>query len=163
MTRGMIEVVQIRGIDVKVGDVVHARPDEMLGWFLVDKVAALPNGMIAVTDESEINGFLAEPLGIVGLQIMVPLVGASHPPAPGHGPASASDQAKEAAEAADAEAAAQEAQEAQQAQQAPAPQAPAEQAVPAAPPAAVAQPAPANEAAPAEAAAPEAAGSSLFA
>ena len=160
MTRGMIEVVQIRGIDVKVGDVVHARPDEMLGWFLVDKVAALPNGMIAVTDESEINGFLAEPLGIVGLQIMVPLVGASHPPAPGHGPASAYDQAKEAAEAADAEAAAQQAQEAQQA---PAPQAPAEQAVPAAPPAAVAQPAPANEAAPAEAAAPEAAGSSLFA
>ena len=152
MTRGMIEVVQIRGIDVKVGDVVHARPDEMLGWFLVDKVAALPNGMIAVTDESEINGFLAEPLGIVGLQIMVPLAGASHPPAPGHGPASASDQAKEAAEAA-----------AQEAQQAPAPQAPAEQAVPAAPPAAVAQPAPANEAAPAEAAAPEAAGSSLFA
>ncbi len=101
MTRGMVEVVTIRGIDVKVGDVVHARPEEMLGWFLVSKVASLPNGMITVTDEGEINGFLIEPLGIVGLQIMVPLVGASHAPAVGSGPTSASQQYGEAQDAAD--------------------------------------------------------------
>ncbi len=96
----MVTVVQIRGIDIKVGDVVQARPDELLGWFLVAKVASLPNGMITVTDADEVNGFLIAPLDILGLQIMSPLPGASHPPAPGSGPTSAAEQFGEEQDAA---------------------------------------------------------------
>ncbi len=104
MSRGQIEVVHIRGIDVKVGDVVHARADEVLGWFVAAKVASLPNGMISITDAEEINGFLAEPLGIVGLQVMRPLTGASHPPASGSGPTSMSQQFDESVVQAEADA-----------------------------------------------------------
>lgn len=86
MTRGQVEVVRIRGIDVKVGDVVHARHTEVTGWFVAAKVELLPSGMITVTDEADINGFLAEPLGLVGLQIMHPIAGASHAPKEGDGP-----------------------------------------------------------------------------
>lgn len=115
MTRGMVEVVTIRGIDVKIGDIVQARPEELLGWFVVAKVASLPSGMITITDAEDVNGFLVEPLGLVGLQVLAPLVGASHPPAPGSGPTSASEQYGEEQDAAAAKAAVEEAEQAAEA------------------------------------------------
>ncbi|MEE9415073.1 MAG: hypothetical protein V3V01_07305 [Acidimicrobiales bacterium] len=103
MTRNQVEVLQIRGIDVKLGDVVHARATELSGWFVVAKVEVLPSGMITITDEAEIGGFLAEPLGLVGLQIMQPIVGESQPPKEGDGPPKVGTQLEERRVAAEAQ------------------------------------------------------------
>ncbi len=114
MTRGQVEIVKIRGNDIQIGDIVHARPDEVEGWFEVAKVAALPSGMISVVDADETMGFLVERLGIVGLQVMMPLSTASHAPGPGDGPptiAEVAESDRQAAEVlAEAEAAAAEAE-----------------------------------------------------
>ena len=76
--RNQVTIVEIRGEEVLLGDVINKRGHVSAGWFEVARSERMPDGQILIADEGERVAFLMQPLDIVWLQIVSPLVGNSH-------------------------------------------------------------------------------------
>lgn len=76
--RNQVSIVEVRGQEVLIGDVINKRGHVSGGWFEVARVDPMPDGQILIADEGEKVAFLMAPLDIVWLQIVSPLVGNSH-------------------------------------------------------------------------------------
>ncbi|HEV8297190.1 MAG TPA: hypothetical protein VGQ20_07835 [Acidimicrobiales bacterium] len=76
--RNRVEVVQIRGQDVQVGDVVNKTGAVREGWLEVVSVEQLPDGRVNIADATYQMSFTSGPLDIVWLQIVHSLHGNSH-------------------------------------------------------------------------------------
>jgi hypothetical protein len=76
--RNKLDVVQVRGEDVQVGDVVNRSGAVREGWIEVATVERLPDGRVNIADATYQKSFTSGPLDIVWLQIVHPLQGNSH-------------------------------------------------------------------------------------
>lgn len=69
MRRTTVEIVKMRIIDLKVGDVVNTNPEALRGWFLVADIRPLTHGGFQISDTREKNSLHGEDNDIVGVQI----------------------------------------------------------------------------------------------
>lgn len=70
MQRHIVQVIQVRLVDLKPGDICNKRHDATDGWFRVRELEELPNGGVAVLADSDRDSINGSPFDIVGVQLV---------------------------------------------------------------------------------------------
>ena len=70
MARSIVQVARMRISDVVPGDVVSRQPEDTEGWFEVARMEVLFDGSISLSDLDRRSSFAAQPMDIVGVQLL---------------------------------------------------------------------------------------------
>jgi hypothetical protein len=80
-----VEVVEIRAVDVQIGDIVNKAGNQREGWIEVAAVEPLPDGRVNIVDESYQQSFTSHVFDLIWLQVARPFIGHSHLAMPQNG------------------------------------------------------------------------------
>ncbi len=69
MQRTIVQVMQVRIMDLRPGDIVNKNHADSRGWFKVIDIQELPNGDVSVIAERASDSMNSAPYDIVGVQL----------------------------------------------------------------------------------------------